>query len=164
MRTEIPSPQIATALEFSPREQLAVRCRCVGEPRPWTRRRPTSLEASGGALLGGGNRNPNVHYDCVVTKNTASFSSCLGDFMWALRDRLVESWRTALWCDMGSIGAEGEQNRSTTHLRMASLLVLLLIACVRPPIARTLVSYDELALDSMNMVLYGDLADSNVNT
>ena len=84
--------------------------------------------------------------------------------MWALRDSLVESWRTALRCDIGSIGVEGEQNRSKTHLRMASLLVLLLIACVRPPIARTPVSYDEPALDSMNMVLYGGLADSNVNT
>ena len=31
-------------------------------------------------------------------------------------------------------------------------------------IARIPVSYEELALDSMNMVLYGGLADSNVNT
>ena len=64
-----------------------------------------------------------------------------------------------------------EESKNTTHdhapqslHRIRNALGVYNVSCRHSNIARILVSYEELALDSMNMVLYGGLADSNVNT
>ena len=64
-----------------------------------------------------------------------------------------------------------EESKNTTHdhapqslHRIRNALGVYYVLYRHSNIARIPVSYEEPALDSMNMVLYGGLADSNVNT